>query len=227
MNISHLRLTIAMLSAVGVSSAYADPIPVVHVTEVTVNMGQNRIGDNINFEFTGPGLDIKGFGGMGCFSWCSGDPIAPDTPTLTSRVFIANFATPVTVGGMKFDFLGQTEFGFFDDFGGLNHVVDAFADSTEFTFIMPTTGGWTLNFIPVVDQNGNPALSFTNGTFFASAPLQPTPEPATVGLVLAGSAGLYLTFGARRRRIAVSHAMPVPMRTIDAGSGVAETPCRL
>jgi len=179
-----------MLCAVGVSSAYADPIPVVHVAEVTIDMGQNRIGDNITFNFSGPGLDIKGFGGMGCFSWCTGDPIARDTPTLTSRVFVANFATPVVVGGVKFDFLGAAGFGFFDDFGGLNHIVDAFADSTEFTFIMPTNGGWTLNFVPDVDEHGNPAIRFINGRFFASAPPQPTPEPATVGLVLAGSAGL-------------------------------------
>ena len=41
----------------------------------------------------------------------------------------------------------------------------------------------------ICNQSGNPAMSFVDGTFSADAPVV-TPEPATLGLMLVGSAGL-------------------------------------
>jgi hypothetical protein len=207
---NHLRLAIAMLCAVGVSSAHADPIPTYYVTEANMFMGPNIVGGNLTFAFTGPGIDIDGFGGMGCFSWCTGQPIPPGSPFPLTRVFIANFTTAV-VGGVTTDPFFLSDIGgvhgdhfFFDDFGGVNPIVNAVAGQgptfTIFTLIMPTNGVWSLNFVPTTDENGNPAIAFTNGTFSASAPA-PTPEPATIGLALAGSAGLgWITRRRKHRR---------------------------
>jgi len=193
-----------MVCAVGVPSAYADPVSIFHATEVTMFMRPNLVGDNLTFAFTGPGLDIRGVGGMGCFSWCTSQPISPGSPTPFSRVFISNFST-VVVGGMSFSNfdLGSVGTPFFDDFGGVNQVVNAFAGagsaSLRFDLIMPTNGAWTLHFVPTTDLEGNPAIVFDHGTFKATAPA-PTPEPATLGLVFAGSAGVgWIT--RRRKRI--------------------------
>jgi hypothetical protein len=201
---NRVPLAIVMVCAVGVSSAYADPIPIFHATEVNMFMEPNLVGDNVRFGFTGPGLDIEGVGGMGCFSWCTSQPIPPGSPTPFSRVSIANFTT-VVVNGTSFSSfdLGSVGTPFFDDFGGVNHVVNAFVGagpgSIRFDLIMPTNGAWTLNFVPAIDENGNAAIVFANGRFSASAPA-PTPEPATLGLVLAGSAGLGWITRRRKRR---------------------------
>jgi hypothetical protein len=97
--------------------------------------------------------------------------------------------------------MGMGQPGFFDESGGLNPIATGFFGSgatfSFFRMLMPTNGGWILNFEPALDENGNPARRFVNGTFSASAPT-PTPEPATFGLVLAGSAAIgWIT---RRRR---------------------------
>ena len=148
---------------------------------------------------------------MGCFSWCEGKPVPPTSFPLT-KIFIANFSKAV-VGGVAYDpfEIGTVSGGqfFFDDFGGVNPIVNVEAGSVDtsgiftstiFTLIMPTNGVWGLNFVPTTDQNGNPAFAFTYGIFSASAPA-PTPEPATIGLVLAGSAGLgWITRRRKHRR---------------------------
>jgi hypothetical protein len=95
----YLLLVLTTLFAFDVSSARADPIPIFHVTAATMAMRPNVSGDNISFEFTGPGVDIRGTGGMGCFAWCSGAPIPLGTSTRLTPISIANFDRAI-VGGV-------------------------------------------------------------------------------------------------------------------------------
>jgi hypothetical protein len=157
-------------------------------------------GDNVSFSFTGPGVSIPGIGGMGCFFWCSGQPIS-DPGGGASQVFVSFFNT-VILGGISYD---PSSLGFsifpFDESGGLNGFATGFAETTQFNLTLPTNGGWSFDFAPTTDEFGNPAFAFTNGTFFASAPLL-TPEPATVGLMLTGLAGIA---GRVRRKARLRH----------------------
>ncbi len=186
-----IRLMIAILLVGTVSSAHADPIPTYQVTLATMHMVPNTVGDNIRFAFTGPGVEITGIAGMGCFDWCTGQPIPLDTPTATSEIFLSTLET-LTLGGTSFfptaAFVGRS---FFDTAGGLVPSTTFFpADATTLVKVtLPTNGGWSFNFASTTDQSGNPAMSFVDGTFSAEAPVV-TPEPATLGLMLVGSAGL-------------------------------------
>jgi hypothetical protein len=193
---NYLRLAIAIMFAVSVQSSYADSIPTFYVTQATMFMGPNDgSGDNVGFSFTGPGVNITGIGGMACFDWCSG-PISDTSIASPSHIFISSLDT-VILGGITYDAfsLGFTGLStFFDESGGLNPSVSGIVGSDvtgplQFNLILPTKGGWSLNFAPTVDQDGNPAFIFTDGEFRASAPL-PTPEPATVGLMLTGLAAI-------------------------------------
>ena len=98
-----------------------------------------------------------------------------------SQILITDFVT-ATIGGKSYDPETLNLNSLFDAFGDLNASAagsvgggDSFI---QFTMTAPD-GGWSINFAPEVDQNGNPAFIFTNGQFSASAPLL-TPEPATV-----------------------------------------------
>src|SRR5262249_8652032 len=126
------------LFALGTSSARADPFAIYEVTDATMFMRPNRAGDNISFSFTGPGLDIRGVGGMGCFSWCSGDPILPGVGVHLTEIFISNFNEAV-VGGVAYEpstGIGVSSPSFFNDSGGLNPIATGFVGSgptfTEF-----------------------------------------------------------------------------------------------
>jgi hypothetical protein len=58
---------------------------------------------------------------------------------------------------------------------------------TSFNLILPTNGAWGLNFASTTEANGNPALSFIDGLFFAEAS---THEPGTIALMLTGLVGI-------------------------------------
>jgi len=191
---TYLLLVLATLLALDMSAAQADPIPTFQVTDATMFMVPNVAGDNLTFAFTGPGVDVRGFGGMACFMWCTGAPIPAGVSTDPTQIFLSAF-TMAVVGGVTYD--PNTEISvssptFFDDSGGLNPVAAGFVGSgpafTEFQMTLPTNGGWSFNFAPATDENGNSTVRFVNGTFSASA--LPTPEPGTYGLVLAGSAAI-------------------------------------
>ncbi|PYX45392.1 MAG: hypothetical protein DMG83_10025 [Acidobacteria bacterium] len=192
---NYLRLAIAILLAAFAQCTYANSIPTFHVTEATMLMFPNDgSGDNVVFTFTGPGVSIAGDGGMACSDWCS-SPISPDLAGTPSQIFISGLGL-VILGGVTYDAGSLVLTGpstFFDEVGGLNPSTSGIVGSSngalQFNLTLPTNGSWQLNFVPTTDQFGNPAILFTNGTFFASAPL-PTPEPSTIGLMLTGLAGM-------------------------------------
>ncbi len=190
----YLRLAFAILLAAFAQCVYADSIPTFYVTQATMFMGPNDgSGDNVNFFFTGPGVNITGGGGMAC-NWClAGVPISDPNNVQTSQIFLTGFGI-ATIGGTSYDPTTLAFDSLFDDFGGLNASTTGSVGGgdqpfIQFKLILPTNGGWGLNFAPTVDQDGNPAFIFTDGFFGASAPA-PTPEPATVGLMLTGLAGI-------------------------------------
>jgi len=198
-------LVATTLFALNVSSARADPIQTFHVTNAEMFMRPNVTGDHISFEFTGPGVDIRGTGGMACFTWCSGAPIPLGTGTPLTSIFVTNFNRAL-VGGITYE--PNTEIGvsvpsFFNNSGGLSPIATGFVGRgptfAEFLMTMPTNGRWNLVFAPATDQNGNASVRFVSGTFSASEPL-PTPEPGTFALVLAGSASAAWIRRRRRQR---------------------------
>jgi hypothetical protein len=209
---TYVLLVLATVFAIDVSFARADPISTFLVTDATMFMGsKGGNDDNVRFTFTGPGVDVEGFGGMACFSWCTGTAIPLDGPTELTQIFVGDF-TKAVLGGVAYSPQFEISIGqptFFNASGGLNPIAMGFFGSgptfSEFRMLLPTNGGWTLNFEPAPDENGNPARRFVNGTFSASAPT-PTPEPGTFGLLLAGSAGIkWIT---RRRRNSVTSSRP-------------------
>jgi len=203
---NYLRLAIAILLAAFAQCVYADSIPTFHITQAFMSMGPNDGGgDNVGFSFTGPGVEITGFGGMACFDWCSSFfPVSDPNVASTSRIFVDSFFTAI-IGGTSYDPDFLDLFFIFDDFGGLNAStvgsVGQGDNLIQFRMTAPTNGSWNLNFAPTTDENGNPAFIFTDGEFSASAPL-PTPEPATVGLMLTGLAGIA---GIVKRKVAFRH----------------------
>jgi len=201
----YVLLALATVFVSDVSTACADPIPSFRVMDATMLMSPNVAGDNVSFTFTGPGMDVRGVGGMGCFAWCTGAPIPPGVETSLSQIFISDF-TKAVLGGVTYN--ASTEFGvssptFFNDTGGLNPIAMGFAGSgatfTEFQMIMPTNGSWSLHFVPATDAQGNATMRFVNGTFAASA-ITPMPDPATAVLMLVGLAGLGIAGGRSRYR---------------------------
>ncbi len=196
-------LVLAALFAFDASRAHAEPISV-EVTYATMFMRPNAGGgDNIRFQFTGIGVDIEGVGGMACFDWCSGRAIPPGTPINLTQIFLSTFGRAV-VGGVAYDpssDLNLFNSSFFDDAGGLNGGAMGFVGEGETFrefFVSLPGGSWTLNFRPVTDEQGNATEAFVNGTFVGGTPTStPTPEPGTWGLMLLGSAGIWIT---RRRQ---------------------------
>jgi hypothetical protein len=177
-----LRLAIAILLAAFAQLTYADSITTFHITQATMVMFPNDgSGDNIGFTFTGPGITISGTAGMGCTDWCSGQPIPPNDFGSPSEIFISGFPTTILDGANVFLDCGD----FFDGSGGLNGSGMCLLEGTPVIVTLPTNGNWQFNFVDTTDAFGNPAIAFTNGSFFASAPL-PTPEPGTLGLMLTG-----------------------------------------
>jgi len=201
----YVLLALATVFGLDVSFALADPIPTFRVMDARMIMTADpgSVGDHLRFAFTGPGTDIEGIGGMeACFSWCDGHAIPVGYVPAFSGILISIF-TKAVLGGVAYEpntEIAETDPPFFNDSGGLNPIAMGFVGSgptfSEFRLILPTNGRWTLNFVPATDDQGNPAKRFVNGTFAASA-MAETPDPGTLGLMLIGSAGLWIT---RRRR---------------------------
>lgn len=185
---NYLRLAlVAILLGASAHCAFADSIPTYYITHVVMFMGPNDgSGDNVSFTFTGPGLNIVGYGGMACFDWCSG-PISDPSIAATGQIFIGAFGI-VTINGKTYD---RETFAFTSTFfsgDAPNRLSSASvgAGDTYFQFnlLAPTNGGWNLNFDYFPPQDGQPGYYlFTQGNFDATAQ---TPEPGSISLVLTG-----------------------------------------
>jgi len=189
---TYLRLAIASLLVLCSQLLFADSIKTYLVTNISMQMSPNIAGDNISFTFTGPQVQINGVGGMGCFDWCSDQPIFGTPEVSPSQVFISIFFDPVVIGGVNYSgsdtgFDGQ---GLFNDFGGVFRFVSGATgegDSlTQFNLVLPTNGKWIANFTWIPPSGDIPGYyEFDNATFNAA-----TPEPSTIALMTTGLAGI-------------------------------------
>jgi hypothetical protein len=76
--------------------AYADSVPIldINITYATASMGSDG---SVDFALFGPGTTITGYGGMGCFSWCSG-PIPDLSSVSAAQVFVGAFLSAKVAG---------------------------------------------------------------------------------------------------------------------------------
>jgi len=172
---------------------FADSIKTYVVTSISMQMSPNDgSGDNISFTFTGPQFQMTGIGGMGCFDWCSTDPIYGTPVVSPSKVYISSIFDPVLIGGASYSgfdtgFDGQ---GLFNDFGGVFRFVSGSTgegDSfTQFNLILPTNGKWIANFTWIPPDGDIPGYYEFNSASFDAA----VPEPGTLALTLTGLAGI-------------------------------------
>jgi hypothetical protein len=198
---------IAMLLAVVAQCAYADSIPTFNITQVTVSVGiNNGSGENIFFSLTGPGTNISGDAGIGCFDWCSfnnfspGDSLSPNV----GQMFISLFHSAL-LGGITYN--PDSEIGFTSNFSlnvlgsiifpanfnGSTFCVPASMPSSisgqagsdqtfiQFNLKMPPGG----NFCTTWNFNGG-QYQFVQGKFVATT----VPEPGTLGFMVVGLASL-------------------------------------
>jgi hypothetical protein len=186
-----LLCVVAMVFVVLGPYVYADGIPSIstNITYVTVSMGPNDgSGDNASFTMIGPGTEITGVAGMGCWSWCSGD--FTNNPVDLSQLFIGPF-TSATVNGVNYD--PDSEFSLFCcAFNGadLNSSVSGQVGSgdtfAQLQLTLPGGGNWNLTFI----DGGAEGEAFVHGTFTAGTPPSSVPEPGMIGMMATGLVGI-------------------------------------
>jgi hypothetical protein len=160
------RLAIASLLVLCCQLLFADSIKTYVVASISMQMSPNNgSGDNISFSFTGPQFQMTGIGGMGCFDWCSDQPIFGTPVVSPSQVFISIIFDPVVIGGVSYPGFdtGFDQQGLFNDVGGVFRFVSGLTgegDSfTQFNLILPTNGKWIANFTiipPSGDIPGTP-----------------------------------------------------------------------
>ena len=182
------RRVIALFLVLCPLLAFADSIPTYQITQISMQMFPNTVGDNVTFQFSGPNVSFSGYGGMACFDFCS-SPVA-NASGITSQVFISNFLT-LTIEGKAYDGTTLAFDALFDTTGNvfasaLGSVASDTNELVQFKLILPTNGKWTLNFIPDPDNPG--MWRFTTGTFSASAAA--VPEPSTLALLVTGILGI-------------------------------------
>lgn len=173
--------------------AYADSIPAldINITYATAGLGPDG---GVGFTLYGPRTTISGFGGMACFSWCSG-PITDLSSATPAQVFVGAYLNVMIAGTSYNPDLLSLQCCLFSGSGTLNASATGFIGQNEtFRYLnltLPTNGGWSLNFDFFPAMNGNPAFYlFSSGTFTAGTPPAPTPEPGTLGLMAIGLIGL-------------------------------------
>jgi len=199
--VKRIGLLAVLAFVVSVPRLYADSIPVldINITYATASMGPDG---GLVFALFGPGTTITGYGGMACFSWCSG-PI-PDLSSVDStQVFVGAYLS-ATIAGTAYDadFLSLS-CCLFSSSGGLNGTASGFVgQDVTFKYLNLTLpgGGWNFKFDYFPPLNGNPPFyQFNSGSFIAGTPPAPTPELGTLALMGTGLVGLAMVI--RRRRL--------------------------
>jgi hypothetical protein len=213
-----LRWAVVALTAF-IPCAYADKIPNFNITSATVSISPGS--DNLSFILTGPGNSISGDGGINCQEvWCDGQVFAAGSTVpaefgFDGQIFLENF-TDAELGGNNYD--PQTlgfAFWALDASGDVtlpsggassftacgsaslsspvSGLVGAGPTFTNFTLQMPAGGRFcsTWDF-----DSAAGGYTFASGRFTAAS-VPSAPEPATLGLLIAGLAGIA---GARRAR---------------------------
>jgi PEP-CTERM motif len=198
--VKRIRSLVALAFVLSAPCAYADSIPIldINITYATASMGPDG---GVVFALFGPGTDITGYGGMACFSWCSG-PIPDLNAVSAAQVFVGAFLS-VNIAGTSYNpDLLSLNCCLFSPSGDLSGSVSGFVgQDVTFRYLnltLPGGGGWNFNFDYFPPMNGNPAFyQFASGSFTAGTPPAVTPEPGTLGLMTTGVVGLG---GAIRRR---------------------------
>lgn len=191
----------------------ADTISNFTITQITVWVSPNPgSGDNVGFSLIGPGTNISGTGGIGCFSWCSSNPVPPgDVFPDIGQIFISNFNNAM-VGGKNYDFHSDIAFNsaFFISVlagvtlpangpGGtacdpatasspITGFVGEGATFKQMSLNLPAGGSFCTTW-----QFANGQYTFEQAKFSVSA----VPEPGALGLV---GSGLVAIFGTALRK---------------------------
>jgi hypothetical protein len=204
-----IQWMIAILLVTFSQFAHADTFDITQIT-ITVFFGN----DNVQFDLSGPGTKITGFGGIGCLpsDWCT-NPVLPPGSVLPNigQIGIENF-NDAKVGGTSFG----ADFGFtsslsVDVLGSIILPVNPHGSTftacvpatmsgpvtgqagsgesfTQFTLQMPVGGRFCTTWF-----FGGGVYQFERGTFFVST----VPEPGTLGMM---GSGLVAVFGAALRK---------------------------
>ena len=197
------RICLAAVLAfvVSVPRLYADSIPVldINITYATASMGPDG---GLSFALFGPGTTITGYGGMACFSWCSG-PIPDLSSVSAAQVFVGAYLS-ATIAGTVYDadLLGLN-CCLFSSSGDLSPSISGFVgQDVTFKYLNMTlpSGSWNFKFDYFPPMNGNPGFyQLNSGSFVAGTPPATTPEPGTLALMGTGLAGLAGVIRRRRR----------------------------
>jgi hypothetical protein len=179
--------------------AYADSNPTFNITQETFSFGFEGEGF---FTLSGPGTNISGDAAVSCQDWCNGQIFPPGSDMggalgFDGQLFIEVF-TSARIGGHTFD----SQYLQFADILAIqvpacgNPISGSAGSDTGplvFTLRMPPCGSLSENFVFIPELGG---YTFHDGSYFAGTPTS-APEPGTLGLLVAGLAGIV---GAARRR---------------------------
>jgi hypothetical protein len=211
----HLLSIVLLLLVVFVPCTYADTITILNITRADITIFPRQGGDgNVQYFFTGPGADLSGVGTTNQ-TWLSGfsldgffaglfpgsslnasvDPLFIDLvqgsvsiggqELLVDPVSSALFTSSIATTSFQFPTNGQSTFTV--TLPAFIGPISGFTEDKSFQLELPP-GSLTLNFDFVPAQDPFPAYyQFSGGEFVAPTTV---PEPATIGLMATGLAGV-------------------------------------
>jgi PEP-CTERM motif len=187
------RSAIPVLFLFVAGPAYADNIQTFQITSATIEIMQFG---SVAVDLIGPGINVSGDGGIDCGDWCNGENDVPDGTELNLGD-ITLHQLRVEIGGNTFDeSQGALLAPFF-----INTFGPLFAPSSGGAAILNNNGivvgqaGTGSNFVQfrLKTPPGDLELDFNEGTFARGRYIGMTtvvPEPATLGLMATGLAGI-------------------------------------